>query len=231
MAYREWDTSVPGVVLWRSAAGSAPALILPDGCLDLIWDGRQLLVAGPDTAARWHRGLPASHYTALRFSHGLGPALLGVPADSLTDQSIALVDLWPPALAERLTQQVAVDPVGALSTWLAARAASHAETADPLGARLFPLAAAGLPVAKMADAFGLSARQLHRRCLPVFGYGPRRLARVLRLLRAVEQGRTGRPLAEVATGAGFYDQAHLSREVRALVGLTPTELLVARNPE
>ena len=230
MAYREWATSVPGVVLWRSAASSAPTLILPDGCLDLIWDGERLLVAGPDTAARWHRAQPASRYAALRFSRGLGPALLGVPADSLTDRSVALADLWPSAPAERLGQQVADDPVGALTTWLADRAASHAGAADPLGARLFPMAAAGLPVAKMADSFGLSARQLHRRCLPVFGYGPRRLARVLRLVRAVEQSRAGLPLAEVAAGAGFCDQAHLSREVRALVGTTPTALLAATNP-
>jgi DNA-binding SARP family transcriptional activator len=46
-----------------------------------------------------------------------------------------------------------------------------------------------------------------------------------RLLRAVELGRAGKPLAEVAFGAGFCDQAHLSREVRALTATTPTALL------
>jgi AraC-like DNA-binding protein len=227
MTYREWATTVPGIVLWRSDVGPAPtsALILPDGCLDLIWDGRQLLVAGPDSTARRHRSLPGSRYTALRFSRGLGPALLGVPADSLTDRSIALADVWPAGTVDRLGQRVAADPVGALSTWLAARAASHVETADPLGAPLFAMASAGLPVAEMADEVGLSARQLQRRCLLMFGYGPRHLARVLRLLRAVEQGRSGLSLADVAIGTGFYDQAHLSREVRALVGVTPTALL------
>jgi AraC-like DNA-binding protein len=32
-------------------------------------------------------------------------------------------------------------------------------------------------------------------------------------------------LAEVAFGSGFCDQAHLSREVRALTATTPTALL------
>jgi AraC-like DNA-binding protein len=72
---------------------------------------------------------------------------------------------------------------------------------------------------------GLSARHLHRRCLPVFGYGPRLLGRVLRLGRALDQARTGAPLAQVAVGCGYVDQAHLSREVRALAGTTPTGLL------
>ena len=36
---------------------------------------------------------------------------------------------------------------------------------------------AGAPIAAMADQLGLGARQLHRRCLPLFGYGPKHLAR------------------------------------------------------
>ncbi len=229
MTYRERATEVPGVVLWRSVAAPEPSLILPDGCLDLIWDGQQLFVAGPDARARWHQSLPGSRYAALRFSRGLGPALLGVPADVLTDRSVALADLWPAVRADRLGQQVAADPVGALVAWLADRAASQAETVDPQGARLFAMAVAGLPVAAMADEVGLSARHVHRRCLTLFGYGPRHLVRVLRLMRAVEQGRAGLPLAEVASGSGFFDQAHLSREVRALVGITPKALLVSDN--
>ena len=227
MTYRERATPVPGVVLWRSAVGPTPGpgLILPDGCLDLMWDGQELLVAGPDTAARWHQSRPGSHYAAFRFAGGLGPALLGVPADLLTDRSVALTDIWPTAAAQRLAEQVAADPVNAFSSWLTERAASHAQTADPLGTRVLAMAAAGLTVAGMAAAVDLSPRHLHRRCLPLFGYGPRHLSRVLRLQRAVKRGRAGMSLAEVADSAGFCDQAHLSREVRALTATTPAALL------
>jgi transcriptional regulator GlxA family with amidase domain len=151
--------------------------------------------------------------------------LLEVPADLLTDRSVALEQLWPAASARRLAEQVAREPKAALSTWLIERAASHAGKVDPLGACVLEMATAGLPVATMAGRIGLTARQLQRRCLPVFGYGPRHLARVVRLLRAVELGRAGKPLAEVAFGSGFCDQAHLSREVRALTATTPTALL------
>lgn len=74
----------------------------------------------------------------------------------------------------------------------------------------------------MADRLGLNARQLHRRYLPVFGYGPWHLSRVLRLQRALGARGT---LAEVAHACGYADQAHLSREVRDLTGTTPSRLL------
>jgi AraC-like DNA-binding protein len=224
VAYREW-TAVPGAVQWESWSGPSPTpmLILPDGCLDLIWDGERLFVAGPDTTAQRFQGRPSTHTVALRFSGGLGPALLGVPADALTDRRVDLDQLWSAAAARRLAEQVADRPVAALGEWVRDRAGQA--TVDPLGARVAALAGAGTSVATMADRTGFSARQLHRRCLPLFGYGPRHLARVMRLLRALEQGRAGWPLADVAAGSGYCDQAHLSREVRALAGTTPTELL------
>jgi AraC-like DNA-binding protein len=228
VSYAEQVTAVPGAVLWQSAGDptSGSSLILPDGCLDLIWDGRKLFVAGPDTAARSYRSESAMPTVALRFSGGLGPALIGVPADALTDRCVDLEQLWPAAQVRRFTEQVALDPVGALTGWLPTRAARA--PADPLGARVSAMAEAAVPVAVMADRAGLSPRQLHRRCLPLFGYGPRHLARVLRLLRAVDGGRAGRPLAEVAVESGYCDQAHLSREVRALTGTTPGALLAPR---
>ncbi|MFO3707537.1 DUF6597 domain-containing transcriptional factor, partial [Xanthomonas codiaei] len=36
---------------YRQGVASAPVRVLPDGCVDLIWDGASLFVAGPDHAA------------------------------------------------------------------------------------------------------------------------------------------------------------------------------------
>ncbi|MGW5695942.1 helix-turn-helix domain-containing protein, partial [Streptomyces asiaticus] len=68
-------------------------------------------------------------------------------------------------------------------------------------------------------------RQLHRRSLAAFGYGPKTLGRVLRLNRALDLARTGLPFAEVAATAGYADQAHLARDVRALAGVPLGRLL------
>ncbi|MEU0737800.1 helix-turn-helix domain-containing protein, partial [Streptomyces lavendulocolor] len=53
-----------------------------------------------------------------------------------------------------------------------------------------------------------------------FGYGPKTLARVLRLQRALALVRSGLPYAVAAVEAGCADQAHLARETRALAGTT-----------
>lgn len=224
VTYAERATSVEGVTLWRWSAGSAPepGLILPDGCLDLLWDGARLFVAGPDTTARWHEGKPDASLLALRFSSGTGPEFLGIPADELRDRTVSLDDLWPAGDSRRLADQIASDPAE-LGRWLVQRAASR--PVDPIGVPVFAMASAGVPVAVMADRLGISPRQLHRRCLPVFGYGPLRLARVLRMGRALDHARAGMPLAQVAAVCRYADQAHLSREVRALVSTTPTTLL------
>lgn len=225
MPYRERPSRVGGAVLWQRSTGPQPATsrILPDGCLDLLWDGQRLVVAGPDSTARRVESSGQSTSVGLRFSGGIGPALLGIPADELLDRSPGLDEMWPARQARQLTEMVMADPVAALEAW-AGGLASRSDV-DPLGARVLHMAAAGLPVATMADELGFSARQLHRRCLPIFGYGPRRLARVLRLHRALDHARTGAPLAEVAVDSGYADQPHLNREVRELAGTTPTVLL------
>jgi AraC-like DNA-binding protein len=224
VTYRERAAGVPGVELWeRSVTPAARGRILPDGCLDLIWDGRELIVAGPDSAARWHDSPAGTAYTGLRFHRGLGPALLGIPASEVLDQSPGLAQVWPGAGARALAERVARDPAGGLLAWLAEAVPDC--PADPLGTRVHALARQATPVAQMADQLGLSARQLHRRCLPVFGYGPRRLSRILRMTRALARARAGLPLAEVAAECGYADQAHLTRELSALGGSPPTALL------
>lgn len=224
MPYQERVTSLPGVVLWQDVVGTTSECrrILPDGCMDLVWDGHRLFVAGPDTTARQHQSPAGASYAALRFSGGTGPALVGVPADELRDRTPGLDQLWPARDARVLAEQVAADPAAVLRAW-AERLASR--EVDALGPRVLEMARTGTPVAVMADRVSLSVRQLHRRCVPLFGYGPRRLARVLRLGRALDQARSGGSLALMAAGCGYADQAHLSREVRALTGATPTALV------
>jgi AraC-like DNA-binding protein len=80
-------------------------------------------------------------------------------------------------------------------------------------------------VGVFADRAGLSARHLQRRANTAFGYGAKTLHRVFRLQRAVGLAREGKPFARVAADAGYADQAHLSREVRALAGVPLRELV------
>ncbi|MDT0465393.1 helix-turn-helix domain-containing protein [Streptomyces gibsoniae] len=229
--YAERASRLPGAVVWTRGAARRPgvgegAAVLPDGCMDLLWTEGRLLVAGPDTRA--YRPGPGAQgpWAGVRFYPGTAPALLGVPAHELRDRRVDLVDLWPGAHTRRLVERVdeAPDPAAALED-LALRLAADAEPFDPLLRAVVVSLTAGRSVTATAESVGLGTRQLHRRSLTAFGYGPKTLARVLRLQRALALARADVPFAETAALAGFADQAHLSREVRELAGTPLTELM------
>jgi AraC-like DNA-binding protein len=193
--------------------------------MDLLWNEGRLLVAGPDTHAYVAEGA-TGRWAGVRFYPGTGPAFLGVPAHELRDLRVGLADLWPASEVRRLTARVAAaaDPVTALEQVALDRAAA-VEPPDPLLREVVTALEAGRSIAATADRLGLSARQLHRCSLTAFGYGPKTLARVLRLQRALALARAGVPFAETAARSGFADQAHLARDVGELAGMPLGELL------
>ncbi|WP_320783691.1 DUF6597 domain-containing transcriptional factor, partial [Streptomyces sp. CRN 30] len=96
--YEERASRLVGAVVWtKTADGSAAPgarLVLPDGCMDLLWHAGRLLVAGPDTHAH-APGADSGSWAGVRFHPGTAPALLGVPAHALRDRRVDLADLWP----------------------------------------------------------------------------------------------------------------------------------------
>ncbi|WAP58245.1 helix-turn-helix domain-containing protein [Streptomyces sp. S465] len=247
-AYRERRALIGGgAVVWTRTAGAGPQRVLPDGCTDLIWSDAgpagELFVAGPDTRAHLASGPPGSRAVGLRFAPGTGPAVLGVPAHELRDQRVPLAALWPDAEVRRLAERIAEGIGEGIGGRIAGRGAGReaapgrvleeaalgrlrtAEPPDPVLAAIVAGVSRGTGVARIAAAVGLGERQLRRRSLAAFGYGPRTLGRVLRLNRALDLARTGVRFAEVAAAAGYADQAHLAREVRTLTGVPLGRLL------
>jgi AraC-like DNA-binding protein len=189
--------------------------------MDVIWSDGEVFVAGPDSTANVMPRRPGQEFVGIRFAPGVGPAYLGVPAVDLRDRRIPVSELLAPADARRFTERVgeAADREAALSELV------PPTSPEPWVRRLVARLRAGSPVAAAADELALSERQLHRRSLAAFGYGPKTLARILRLERALGMARTGMPPAEVAQLAGYADQPHLSRDVRALAGVPLKTLL------
>ncbi|WP_329221989.1 helix-turn-helix domain-containing protein [Streptomyces sp. NBC_01485] len=222
--YEERASRLAGAVVWTNTpspdSGMLP--VLPDGCMDVMWSEGRLLVAGPDTRAHVPDGPPVP-WSGIRLHPGTAPAFLNVPAHELRDRRVELAELWPASEVRRLNARVAAaaHPAVALEELALERAAPP----DPALRRLVAALAAGRPVAATADELGLGARQLHRRSLAAFGYGPKTLARILRLQRALALARTGVPYADTAARAGYADQAHLSRDVREFTGRTMGDLL------
>lgn len=226
--YRERPSVVDHAVVWSATADSAREdhRVLPDGCMDLLWVGDELLVAGPDTGAYLASWTPSKTYVGLRFGAGVGPHVVGVPAHELRDQRVRLAEIWPSARVRRLCERLAMsDDAGAVLELMATARLEESGLPDSVTTATFQLLDSGRSVDEVADTVGLSVRQLHRRSVASFGYGPKTLARVLRVNRALDLGRQGSSPAEAAAVAGYADQAHLAREVRSLTGSTFTTLM------
>lgn len=78
-----------------------------------------------------------------------------------------------------------------------------------------------ITVAQLCAELGCSRRHLSARFGDEVGLGPKAVARILRFRRATTLLGRGTALAEVAAASGFADQAHLTREFRAMAGVTP----------
>ncbi|MEV4617528.1 helix-turn-helix domain-containing protein [Asanoa sp. NPDC049573] len=210
-----------GAVVWeRTTTGPGQARILPDGCTDLIWSSRAgLTIAGPDTIAAMSELARGELIIGLRFPPGTGPAVFGVPAAELTDQRVPLDAIWPAATVREIDDRMAGGAGADLLDRLADERLRAAGGADPRARVVARRLAGGATVAQTAAAVGLSARHLHRASRDLFGYGPKTLARILRLRRALALVRSGMPVALAAAEAGYADQPHLSRDVRALAGV------------
>lgn len=88
--------------------------------------------------------------------------------------------------------------------------------------------ATGEPVkmAELAEELGVSTRTLERQFLQEVGIGAKTLSRLIRFEAAYNtlSYAPQTPLVSLAYETGFADQAHLTREFRALGGLTPGHL-------
>ncbi|MFZ2119790.1 MAG: helix-turn-helix domain-containing protein [Pseudonocardiaceae bacterium] len=232
MVGRYWEQPAPPglaeavACLWRiEMSGPGEHRVLPDGCMDLVWMDGAVYVAGPDSRAFLARLGPGQLVTGLRFRPGAAPRVLGVPAAALRNQRVRLEDLWPGAT---LTQQVAEEPDPAIA--LAGAVAPRVTQPDFALQVVLTRLRAGSSVAATADALGWTERALHRRCRDAFGYGPSVLRRILRFRSALRLAGQGVPFATTAARAGYADQAHLAREVRALAGVSLSQLIQAQLP-
>lgn len=79
--------------------------------------------------------------------------------------------------------------------------------------------------AAQGQARAISPRSLQRHFLAALGLTPKQFAQIKRACHAVDLLRRGVAPAEVALDAGYSDQPHLTRSLKAIMGQTPGELL------
>jgi len=213
----------------HEAEATAIHAVVPDACADVISiDGGAPMLVGPATTTDHVELHAGATLVGVRFLPGSLATVLAQPADELVDREVALADVWPDTheLAARLGDRSVAVRLAALEAAVARIA--NLPHRDPISVAVVRWLAAhpGAAVEHAIDALGLDLghRQLARRVRRATGYAPKLLQRILRFQRALVGISEGAALAVIAHRAGFADQAHLTREVRALAATTPSAL-------
>jgi AraC family transcriptional regulator len=133
---------------------------------------------------------------------------------------LSLVDLVAPRAADLATDELVCRALSGL----ALTSARDAPAPPWLVEVRVSIERESTPLATLARRAGVHPVYLARRFRAQFGVSPAAYRARLRVQRAVVLLGAGGPLATVALDAGYYDQPHMNRQVRATTGLTPRAL-------
>jgi AraC-like DNA-binding protein len=237
---------------WAQLRGPSAATLrevpFPGVPLILNLGGPWEIASSPDDSAEAHDSFLAGLHTRPSFVRGtdrwacielrLTPLgthrLLGMPMHEIVNRAIPVAEALPGSaeLAERLhDSQSWAHRFDLVEGFLLGRLA---DSVRPLPAVEWAWAhlrqtAGAVPIQTLANEIGWSHRRFISRFREQIGVAPKTFARLIRFDRAVSALRAsaGRGLAEVALECGYFDQAHMNREFRALAGTTPARLVAA----
>lgn len=235
---------------WRIVPDTAPHMIVKRLSGTRAATSRETRPAGVTSAsivgARTRHvdsDLPLREWTVgVRFHAGTLPWLTGVPASELTDAA-ASVGSACGAAGVRLEREVG--EAARADDALARVLSMLLETLSTLGrpdARVDGLrraiSAAGRTDSRaratsraLAGSMGIAERTLRQRCADAVGLPPALAVRIVRLQRAIRMAidspRVG--WARIAAATGYFDQSHLIRDFRMLLGETPRTFLARRS--
>jgi AraC-like DNA-binding protein len=188
------------------------------------------VLGGRERAHRKH--IRAGQRTVMaRLRLGAHEAVLGVPASVLAGRIVPLEELWDGATTRRLIDELAkardgADAAKVLESAIEQRVAlandARIDLALDAASRL-----GSANVRTVAAELGVSERHLRRAFRETVGVSPKAYAKLARFRCALRAaGQPGQATwANIAATAGYYDQAHLIAEFRAIAGVTPRALL------
>lgn len=215
-----------GPVRLRDSDCAVPPVVFTDGWFMGVWT-RRFLVEYPATVR-----LVGVHFKPW----GLSP-FIGVPASELRNRWVPVDAVWRRS-ADRIRNQVGESASAAemlrvvekeLLSRLAETPPSGLELVRHTAGRL-ETAHGAIPVGALADTAGVSGNHLATLFKAHVGVTPKRVARIYRFARLILSVDARNPVdwAELAQAAGYFDQAHFSKEFKDFTGHTPTAYLALR---
>jgi AraC-like DNA-binding protein len=205
--------------LWElQTEGDAVQRIVPDGRSELIvnlgapfesfrggeWRRQQqAFLTGQLTGPLLVRPAGPARIVAARFQPQGAARIFDLPMDRIVDD-VHPVDIHAGTVEE-----------------LEAALLDRLRPADPIVDEAVRRLMEGRPLADL----GISPRHLERRFKALVGIGPKLFSRIQRFQRVFQEIESGGNWVEAALACGYYDQAHLVRDMRQFSGETPSALL------
>lgn len=224
--------------LWAQSIVGAPGehahRVLPDACVDVVFINHDApMVVGPWAEPFTAHFPSGTKVVGVRFHPGRASGVLGLPASSLFNQSVALRDVWPHSVHAPFARVIDEPTIPArlvtLEAALRGRLLNEAPPDSEVRACIGWLAShPDARVEKLSQWLGISHRHLQRRFSTAVGYGPKLFQSVLRfqrLLHLASNAPEPQSLSNLAAAAGYADQAHMTREVARFAGSPPSKLL------
>ncbi|MDI9916735.1 helix-turn-helix domain-containing protein [Rhodococcus sp. IEGM 1379] len=215
--------------LWKSMSShkstNAPKRIIPDLCADFIVDntGKSWLV-GPATTADLVTVTPGTTLWGIRINPPSLRSILGTEADGVKDSKISFADVLSSKQSRLLAEALRTERVDArmLEGLLPS---AHRDTHAITGYTALT-SAPNTSIREITADLGISERHFRRTITASVGLSPKMIQKVQRLQNVLTLARReNTSLSALAARTGYADQAHLSRDVQALAGITPTLLL------
>ncbi|MGN9840416.1 AraC family transcriptional regulator [Nonomuraea sp. H19] len=170
-----------------------------------------------------------------RFRPGGFRPFLGGPVSQLTGRFVEIGEMYGAAGATLVEQALAEPDAQAAFALIERFLLSLGPDRDPLAeevAALVEMAESDVSVTRvdeLAARSGRSVRSLQRVFRDYVGIGPKWVIRRFRLHEAAERVYQGLALATLAAELGYTDQAHLTRDFTAAVGMPPAAYARLRN--
>jgi AraC-like DNA-binding protein len=215
--------------------------VLPDGCMDLLFDfsalgSQRASVIGTMTRPLTFTTTGPVDLFGVRFRPGGLSRFMTLNAAELTDAQADLTNFWGP-LAEEIWHRLAdANPTKRMSLLqeiLRKRGNQRPQTDPYLHHCVTRIeeARGSARIDDLENSTGLSGRQLERKFARALGVSPKTFARIVRFKAVAAAVASSDPptWVQLANDFEFADQPHLAREFKAFSGLRPTDYARAAN--
>lgn len=224
---------VAGYSAFRAGPGAAGRRVLPLSLVVVVVDlaGPGALVSGPRDTPLVQEQVGWRHGVAVGLTPAGAQAVLGLPARELAGSVFVPLDSLPGSRAGELAGRLEAAPGCAarfavldevLTAWL--RPERQPDAIAARGWQRLQATEGKTTIGEVAAGLGVGRRRLEAGFAREVGLTPKTVARIARFQDAVQVLAAPRGTFAAAAARGYADQPHFNREIRAMAGITPTEL-------